>query len=69
MSETPHTETTGLSSFAYVAAFVILFVILAVFADLFVFIVGTIGLVVTFAAFYRDNSHDAGHHTDITAGH
>jgi hypothetical protein len=62
MSETPHTESTGLSTFAYVAAFIILFIILAVFGDLFIFILGTIGLVVTFAAFYKDNSHATDHH-------
>ncbi|CAG5069714.1 hypothetical protein DYBT9623_02451 [Dyadobacter sp. CECT 9623] len=62
MSETQHTESTKLSSFVYIAAFVILFAILAIFGDLFTFILGTIGLIVTFAAFYRDNSHDADHH-------
>ena len=61
MSETPHTESTELSSFAYIAVFVILFIILAVFGDLFTFILGTVGLVVTFAAFYRDNSHGDHH--------
>jgi regulator of protease activity HflC (stomatin/prohibitin superfamily) len=61
MSETSHTESTGLSSAVYIIAFLILFAILVVFSDLFVFILGTIGLVVTFAAFYKDNSH-ADHH-------
>ena len=62
MSETSHTESTSLSSGVYIAVFLILFAILAVFGDLFIFILGTIGLVVTFAAFYRDKSHDADHH-------
>ncbi|MGG7662944.1 hypothetical protein [Dyadobacter sp. BHUBP1] len=61
MSETSHTESTSLPTFAYIAAFIILFIILAVFGDLFVFILGTIGLVVTFAAFYKDKSHDDHH--------
>lgn len=61
MSGTSHTESTSLPSFAYIATFLILFVILAVFGDLFTFILGTIGLVVTFAAFYKDHSHDDHH--------
>jgi hypothetical protein len=61
-SDHTHTESTGLTSGVYIAAFLVLFAILIVFADLFVFILGTIGLIVTFAAFYRDRSHDAGHH-------
>ena len=62
MSESTHTESQGLSSAIYIAAFLILFIILAVFGDLFTFILGTIGLVVTFAAFYKDDSHGHGHH-------
>jgi hypothetical protein len=69
MSDTTHTaedhvhaEPKRLSAGTYITAFVILLIILAVFADLFVFIVGTIGLIVTFAAFYYDSaSHDAHH--------
>lgn len=45
-----------LSAATYVIAFIVLFLILAVFADLFVFILGTIGLIVTFAALYFDPS-------------
>jgi hypothetical protein len=61
MSETSHTESVSLPTFAYIAAFLILFIILAVFGDLFTFILGTIGLIVTFAAFYKDKSHDDHH--------
>lgn len=61
MSETSHTESASLPTFAYIAAFIVLFIILAVLGDLFTFILGTIGLVVTFAAFYKDNSHDDHH--------
>jgi hypothetical protein len=62
MSETSHTESTSLSSGVYIAAFIILFIILAVFGDLFTFILGTVGLIVTFAAFYSDKSHGDAHH-------
>jgi hypothetical protein len=62
MSETSHTESTGLSSAVYIAVFLILFTILAIFGDTFTFVLGTIGLVVTFAAFYKDNSHSDDHH-------
>ncbi|TDE18607.1 hypothetical protein [Dyadobacter psychrotolerans] len=67
MSDTTHTahassEPKRLSAGTYVAAFIILFLILVVFADLFVLILGTIGLIVTFAAFYADSaSHDTSH--------
>jgi uncharacterized membrane protein len=62
MSDTTHNESGSLSSGVYIAAFIILFLLLAVLADLFTFILGTIGLIVTFAAFYKDNSHHDGHH-------
>jgi hypothetical protein len=68
MSDTTHTahshseETPKrLSSATYIIAFIVLFLILAVFADLFVFILGTIGLIITFAAHYREASHSAHH--------
>ena len=60
-TEHSHDEPKRLSKGTYVGAFIILFLILAFFADLFVFILGTIGLVVTFAAFYKD-SDDHGHY-------
>ncbi|NIJ51767.1 hypothetical protein [Dyadobacter arcticus] len=62
MSQTTHSESKGLSTFAYIAAFLILFAILAVFGDMFTFVVGAIGLVITFAAFYKDDSHGDEHH-------
>lgn len=69
MSDTNHTAHVHteeapkrLSSATYVIAFIVLFLILAVFADLFVFILGSIGLVVTFAALYKETiSHDSHH--------
>lgn len=69
MSDTTHTahshseETPKrLSSATYIIAFIVLFLILVAFADLFVFSLGTIGLIVTFAALYREtNTHDSHH--------
>ena len=57
-----HTEPKRLTAGTYVAAFIVLFLILVVFADLFTFILGTIGLVVTFAAFYSDSADHGAHH-------
>ncbi len=51
-----------LPSFAYILTFLILFLVLVVFADTFLFVLGTIGLIVTFAAHYREDAHAAGHH-------
>ena len=61
-TEHSHSEPKRLSAGTYVAAFVILLLILAYFAELFVFVVGVIGLVVTFAALYRDSSDHGAHH-------
>ncbi|HEV7382351.1 MAG TPA: hypothetical protein VGN64_21295 [Dyadobacter sp.] len=58
----PEEAPKRLSAGAYIIAFIVLFLILAVFADLFVFILGTIGLIVTFAALYQETvSHDDHH--------
>ncbi|PWJ60636.1 hypothetical protein CLV98_101821 [Dyadobacter jejuensis] len=51
-----------LPSFVYILTFIILFLVLVVFADTFIFALGTIGLVVTFAANYKDQAHTADHH-------
>ena len=61
-SEHLHTEPKRLSKGTYILAFIVLFAILVAFADLFVFILGTIGLIVTFAAFYKDSDDHAAHH-------
>lgn len=66
INHTAHIKTEEapkrLSSATYIVTFIILFVILAVFADLFVFTLGTIGLVITFAALYKETiSHDSHH--------
>ncbi|CAG5003716.1 hypothetical protein DYBT9275_03215 [Dyadobacter sp. CECT 9275] len=57
-----HSATKRLSSGAYIATFLILLLILVIFGDLFVFILGTIGLTITFAYFYKGNSHADAHH-------
>ncbi|WP_229254149.1 hypothetical protein [Dyadobacter sp. NIV53] len=57
-----HAEPKRLSAGTYVAAFIILFLILVAFADLFVLVLGTIGLVITFAAFYTDSADHGAHH-------
>lgn len=53
-----HNKPEGASLAVSITIFLLLVIILAVFGDLFVFILGLIGLVVTFAAFYTDHSAD-----------
>lgn len=57
-----HAEPKRLSAGTYVAAFIILLLLLIVFADLFTMILGTIGLIITFAAFYKDSADHGAHH-------
>jgi uncharacterized membrane protein YqiK len=61
MSDTTHSEPKTVPLAASIAVFIILFLILAVFADTFIFVLGTIGLVVTFA-FFGDKAHGDDHH-------
>jgi hypothetical protein len=56
-----HSKPEGASLGASIAIFLLLVIILAVFGDLFIFTLGLIGLVVTFAAFYKDKSADNHH--------
>ncbi|GLU55908.1 hypothetical protein [Dyadobacter frigoris] len=53
-----HSKPEGVSLGASITIFLLLVIILAVFGDLFTFIFGLIGLVITFAAFYTDHSAD-----------
>lgn len=53
-----HSKPEGASVGVSIAIFIFLVIILAVFGDLLVFILGLIGLIVTFAAFYKDHSAD-----------
>lgn len=62
MSDTTQHEVKEASSAMQVIVYVLLFVILAVFGDTFVFILGTIGLTVVAAATYSAPSHEEGHH-------
>ena len=55
-----HSAPKRLSSFAYIATFIVMFLILVIYADTFIFVLGTIGLVVISAFYYKDNS-DAHH--------
>ncbi len=49
-----HSAPKKLSSLAYITTFIVLFLILAFFADTFIFILGTIGLIVISAFHYKD---------------
>jgi hypothetical protein len=62
MSDTTHHEAKEASSATQVIIYVLLFVILAIFGDTFVFILGTIGLAVVAAATYSAPAHEEGHH-------
>lgn len=61
MSDTTHTEAKSVPLAVSISAFLILFLILAFFADTFIFVLGTIGLVITFA-FYGNEKHGDDHH-------
>ncbi|MPR35844.1 hypothetical protein [Salmonirosea aquatica] len=60
--ENTHTDSHELSTGFYVASFLILLLILAVFGDLFVFILGTIGAIVAYAAYFTSKSAAEDHH-------
>jgi hypothetical protein len=61
MEHTP-TKSDEFSNGFYIAVFLVLLLILAVFGDLFVFIVGTIGLIVAFAAYFTSKAAAEEHH-------
>lgn len=61
-SDHSNTEPKRLSAGIYITAFIVLFLILVVFGDLFTLILGTIGLIITFAAFYKDITDHGAHH-------
>jgi hypothetical protein len=56
-----HSKSKGVSVGTSILIFLVLVIILVIFGDLFTFIFGLIGLVVTFAAFYTDHSADDHH--------
>ena len=59
--ENTHTESHELSNGFYIASFLILLLILAIFGDLFVFILGPIGLVIAYAAYFSSLPDDDHH--------
>lgn len=62
MENTHTTDSTELSNGFYIALFLVLLLILGVFGDLFVFIIGLIGLSTMFASYFTSKSSGDGHH-------
>lgn len=62
MENTHTTDSAELTSGFYIALFLILLIILGIFGDLFVFIVGLIGLSTMFASYFTSKSSGEGHH-------
>lgn len=62
MENTHTTESKELSNGFYIATYLLLLLILAIFGDLLVFIVGTIGVTVAFAAYFSGKSSSDDHH-------
>lgn len=60
--ENTHTNSHELSNGFYIASFLILVLILGIFGDLFVFILGFIGLVIVYAANLSGNDSEEDHH-------
>lgn len=60
--ENTHTDSHELSTGFYIASFLILLLILGVFGDLFIFILGTIGLIITYAAYFTSKAAAEDHH-------
>jgi uncharacterized membrane protein len=61
--ENTHTDSHEFSSGYYIASFLILLLILGFFGDLFIFILGTIGLVIAYASYFSSRpDHEDDHH-------
>lgn len=60
--ENTHAKSDELSTGYYISIFLVLLLILAIFGDLFVFIVGTIGVVIAFAAYFTSKAAAEDHH-------
>lgn len=60
--ENTHSDSNELTSGHYIAIYLVLLLILAIFGDLFVFILGVIGVSVAFAAYFSGKSSADGHH-------
>ena len=57
-----HTKSNELSTGFYVASFLILLIILGIFGDLFVFIIGVIGAVAIYAGYFTEKAANEEHH-------
>ncbi len=60
--ENAHTDSKEFSNGYYIAIFLILLLILAIFGDLFVFILGLIGVSVAFASYFSSKYSAEDHH-------
>ncbi len=57
-----HAESKDFSTGYYVASFLILLLILGIFGDMLVFIVGLIGAVVIYAGYFSEKAANEEHH-------
>lgn len=57
-----HAQSSDLSTGFYVASFLILLLLLGIFGDLFVFILGTIGAIVIYAGYFSERAANEEHH-------
>ncbi len=61
-TEHTHEESGELSTGFFVASFLILLLILAVFGDMFVFILGLLGAVAIYAGYFTEKAANQEHH-------
>ncbi|GHB73300.1 hypothetical protein [Persicitalea jodogahamensis] len=57
-----HSESNELSSGFYVASFLILLLILGIFGDMLVFILGLLGAVAIYAGYFTEKAANEEHH-------
>ncbi len=60
--ENTHTESSELSNGFYIATYLILLLVLGIFGDLLVFIVGLLAVSITFAAYFTSKYSPDDHH-------
>ncbi len=60
--ENTHTDSHELSNGFYIASFLILLLILGFLGDLFVFILGTLGVIIAYAAYFSGKPDHEDHH-------
>ena len=61
MDTTPTADSNELSTGFYVAVFLVLLLLLAVFGDLFVFILGLLGATAAFAGYFTEKAEEEEH--------